>query len=503
MPSTAISPEVLSSIVGYKLTTGNFANISPNLPQRIAILAEANTANQSGLSTSPVQVTSAQQAGQLFGFGSPIYNLMRILRPVHADGVGGIPTIIYPQAEAGSATARIQTITVTGTATGNGTHYVRVAGRESVDGFAYAVNIVAGDTATAVATKIKDAILAVLPSPITASSAAGVVTTTTKWAGLTAQSVTIEMENGGDGLGLTYAVAQTTAGSGTPSIAASLAMFGNDWNTIVINSYGAESTILAALEQFNGVPDPDAPTGRYAGAVMKPFIALTGSTLEDPSALTDLRKNEVTIAICPAPLSKAQPMEAAANMAVLFARVSQDTPHLDVQNRKYPDMPAPAVIGDMSTHTNRDTILKKGCSTVTLTGGAYEVVDFVTTYHPEGETPAQFRYCRNLMLDFNIRFGYYLREQINVIGHAIAADSDIVTAGKVVKPKQWKAIVKEYALELAQRGLIADTPFMQNSIQVNLSSMNPDRLETFFRYKRTGFARIAATTAEAGFNFGG
>src|SRR5690606_26400438 len=138
--------------------------------------------------------------------------------------------------------------------------------------------------------------------------------------------------------------------------------FGSSWNTIVINTYGTEATIMQALENYNGIPDPDSPTGRFQGIVMKPFIALTGSVIEDPSTMTDTRKTQVTVAICPAPLSKGQPMEAAANMAVLFARVSQDTPHLDVQGRKYPDMPTPAVIGKMDTYLERDAILKKGCS---------------------------------------------------------------------------------------------------------------------------------------------
>ena len=43
---------------------------------------------------------------------------------------------------------------------------------------------------------------------------------------------------------------------------------------------------------------------------------------------------------------------------------------------------------------------------------------------------------------------------------------------------------------------------MQKSITVGLSTLNPDRLETFFKYKRTGVARISSTTAQAGFNFG-
>jgi phage tail sheath gpL-like len=140
--------------------------------------------------------------------------------------------------------------------------------------------------------------------------------------------------------------------------------------------------------------------------------------------------------------------------------------------------------------------------TVDLVAGKYQVQDFVTTYHPEGEIPPQFRYCRNLMLDFNVRYGYYLLEQINVVDHVIANDTDIVTADKVIKPKQWKQILFNYFQDLVSRGLVVDASFSQQSLTVQLSTVNPDRLETFFRYKRSGIARIASTTAEAGFNFG-
>jgi len=107
-----------------------------------------------------------------------------------------------------------------------------------------------------------------------------------------------------------------------------------------------------------------------------------------------------------------------------------------------------------------------------------------------------------LQLDFNVRYGYYLLEQINVVDHSISNDDDVVSAQKVVKPKQWKQIIFGYADDLSSRALIADAAFMQDSIQVEISGVNPDRLETFFKYKRTGVARISSTTAEAGFNFG-
>lgn len=502
MASDAVGTERVSKIVGYKITKGDFSNSTPNLPQRVALFGEANTANQADLVTTGTEITSAQQAGQLYGYGSPIHAMMRILRPSSGGGIGGIPVIVYAQAEPGGAAAKILEVTATGVATDSGTHTVVIGGRKGLEGTFYDINIVVGDDAAAIHEKIENAVNAVLGSPVTAASTDYECTLTSKWKGLTADGLTVTVDTNNKDLGITYAVTSTQSGSATPSISAALAQFGSNWNTIVINGYGTSTTIMSALEAFNGIPDPTNPTGRYAGIVMKPFIALTGSVAEDPSSITDARKDNVTIAICPAPLSAGFHYEAAANMCVLFARQAQDNPHLDVQNNYYPDMPTPLSIGAMDSYENRDSIVKKGCSTVELVSGRYRVCDFVTTYHPIGETPPQFRYCRNIMIDLNVYFGYYLLEEINVIGKAIAADIDIVSVSNVIKPKSWKQIVDAYAASLSNRALIVDPAFMQDSIVVNISTTNPDRLETFFRYKRSGFTRIASTTAEAGFNFG-
>lgn len=502
MSSNAVGAERVSKIVGYKIVKGDFRQVTPNLPQRIAILGEANNAEQGSLSLTPVEITSAQQAGQLYGFGSPIYHIMRILRPPTGDVIGGIPTVVYPQAEAAGATAKVLEVTPTGVATGNGTHTVMIAGRAGQEGVFYDINIETGDTTADITAKIEDAVNNVLGSPVSATSTDYEATLTSKWKGLTADDISVTVDTNDNDLGITYSVVSTQSGSGTPSIAAALALFANDWNTIVVNTYGTVTSILDALEAFNGIPDPSTPTGRYTGIIMKPFIALTGSTADDPTGITDTRLNDVTIAICPAPGSAGLPFEAAANMARLFARQAQDTPHLDVSGKAYPDMPTPTSIGSMASYENRDAFVKKGCSTVDLVAGQYQVQDFVTTYHPLGETPPQFRYCRNLMLDFNVRFGYYVLELIHVVDHAIANDDDTVSASKIVKPKMWKQVLDKYAEDLVTRGLIVDVTFMQDSIEVNISTTNPDRLETFFRYKRSGFTRIASTTAEAGFNFG-
>lgn len=502
MTSDAVSINNISRIVGYKITKGNFATVSPNLPQRLAVLCEANESNQASLDLTPTEITSAQQAGKLYGYGSPAYHIARILFPRQGGGLNGIPAIFYPQPRLVGSTGKVITLTPSGLATDNGTHTIVVAGRNGIDGYSYDINIAQGDTTASITAKIANVLNNVLGCPVTAFDTDYDVILTSKWKGLTANDISVSVNTNGNSLGITYNSVVSAVGAGTPSISAALALFGNNWNTIVINSYGTVSSIMDALEAFNGIPDPDAPTGRYTGIVMKPFIALTGSTIEDPSSITDTRLDNVTIAICPAPLSKGLPMEAAANMAVLFAVVSQNTPNLDVAGKSYPDMPTPMVIGAMSDYINRNAILLKGCSTVDLVSGNYIIQDFATTYHKLGENPPQFRYPRNIMIDLNVRYGYYLLEQINVVDHSIANDDDIVSATKVVKPKQWKQLLNAYADDLAKRALIVDSGFMQASIIVNLSTVNPDRLETSFKYKRSGFARISSTTAEAGFNFG-
>jgi phage tail sheath gpL-like len=500
MSSDAVGSERISTVVGYKVTKGVFSNNTPNLPQRIAIFGEVNTANQIGLTTAPVEITSAQQAGMLFGFGSPIYHAMRILRPINGSGIGGIPTIVYPSLETG--VARKIDMTITGVASKNGTHTVIIAGRSGLDGTNYDVSILVGDTSSMIAQKISDTVNSVLGSPVDAVNTGYDVEFTSKWKGLTSGEITITIDDNGNDLGLTYSTVISQSAAGAPNITASLALIGNDWVTTIVNCYGMNTTIMDALELFNGIPDVTNPTGRYATTVTKPFIALTGSTDDDPSGTTNDRLNDVTVAICPAPGSSGFTFEAAANMAYLFATISQNNPNLDVSGENYPDMPTPTTIGSMADYNNRDLFVKRGCSTVDLVAGKYKVKDFVTTYHPIGENPPQYRYCRNLLIDFNIRFGYYLLEELNVIGHSVANDSDIVSAQKVIKPKIWKGILFGYADNLADRGLISDVGFTKSSITVELSSVNPDRFETFFRYKRSSFVRIASTTVEAGFNSG-
>ena len=503
--SSAVSIDRVSRIVGYMIKKGISSLSTPYLPQRIAVFGEANTANQLGLTTAPFEFTTAKEVGDEFGYGSPLHQMARILRPIAGGGVGSVPTVIYPQISDGAATPTVIKIGVTGTATANATHYLVISGRDSIDGEAYAINVVKDDSAAAIEAKIIDAVNNVLASPVTAAVNVGDVDLTTKWEGLSSTEVNVSFDTGDDAVGLTYAEISKSDGAGTVNVTTSLNLFGNEWNTIIVNPY---PSLIEDFETANGVPDPTTPTGRYLATTFKPFIALFGSVEDDRAtlvAITDAaaRKDQVTNVLCPAPNSSACTWEAAANVCALVAPIFQNSPHLDVAGKSYPDMPIPtdSDIGDMALYDNRDILAKKGCSTVLLNNGKYTVQEIITTYHPNGEIPPQFRYIRTLNIDWNVRYAYFILEQLFVVDKAIAESDQAIRVDNVIKPKQWIQQLSGMADDLAEKNIIVDVDFMKQSIEVETSSTNPDRLNTFFRYKRSSFTRISSTTAEANFAF--
>lgn len=489
----------VSATVGYALIAGDFSESSPNLPQRITALCEANTANQEDLDTSEYRATTLKGVGDRYGYGSPAYLIARILLPL----IGSVPLYFIAQEEADAATAKVWEITPVGTATANAQHKVLIGGRSGLDGQFYSFVVNVGDSSADIAGKIEDTVNAVLGCPMSASSTEYEATLTSRWKGLTANDLKVSIDTGDNDAGITYTCTPGASGAGTPNIGTALTSMKTKWNTIIVNSYGTQTDICDALEAWNGIPDPTTPTGQYVGTVMKPAVALTGSVAEDPSAFTDARKNQVTIVLCPAPLSDGLPLEAAANVAAVLAGIQQNTPEKDIVWSYMPDMPAPLSIGAMSDYDNRDIIVKKGCSTVDLVAGVYQIIDLVTTYHPEGELNPTYRYVRDLCVAFNIRYGYLLNESTYVKAKVLGRDGETVNSNvEVITPSSWRAVLIDYYDELIARGLCVDRAFFKQYLTASISTSNSNRLDTFFRTKLSGIARVSATENVIGFNFG-
>ena len=508
--STAVDATRVSRVVGYQVEPGDFEPVTPYLPQRIVILGEANTANQSSVvETEEFEFISAKEVGDKFGYGSMLHQIARILRPLSGSRLGGIPTAIIPQLAAGGSTATVikKSLTVATTVTENATHKLIINGRDNIDGQSYSYSVVKGESDADVRAKIIDAVSNVIGAPVTAAENVNDIDFTTKWTGESSAELNISFDVGDKPAGIVYAEVSKVDGAGEPAIANALTVLGGEaWNTLVINPYGASK--FDDLETFNGAPDVSTPSGRYTSTIFKPIMALFGTVLSDKDdvvAITNAaaRRSQVTNVHCPAPASKGFTWEAATNMCVTYAPVAQNTPHLDNSNEYYPDMPVPAngAIGDFQDYDARDFMVKKGSSTVNLTNGRYTVQDFVTTYAPDGDPLPKFRFVRDLNLDWNIQFGWRIIMERDIQDKAILPDNNPSRVDNTITPKQVKQLLISYIGEQAANALIADVPFSEDSIEVGINQTNPARIDIFFKYKRTSTAHIASTNAEVDFNF--
>ncbi len=492
-----LSNSDISRTSGYQLQKGAPVNNAATLPQRVAVFAEMNTANQSTPLT-PVQITSRAQAAALYGWGSPMDIIFRMLLPANGGGLDGVQAWAYPQAAAGGSAANSQSITVTGTATANVTHTLLIGGRAFLEGGSYAINITSGMTATQVATLIKNTINAVLGCPVTATSASGVVTTLANWTGLTSEDITINVLTNGVAAGMAYAIAEVAAGSGTPSIAAALALFANDWNTIVIDSYGILNTATNTLAvNFNG--NPNTQTGQWAAQNMRPAIYIAGSVLDSTTTsadtvITAALLNELTMACGPAPLSLNLPMEVAAAYALLFANQANNSTNTDIEGMPLLDingpLPGSANPIQSNNYTLRNALVQKGMSTIIYNNGQYFVQDFVTTYAPTGDPQPVWRYCRDIAIDCNIKYKFKQMQKTVIENKQIAADNDIVNAPNVVKPKDIRAALVALAKECVDEGLMTNAAYMISTISVVVNPSNVNRFDISFSYDRSGVVRV-------------
>ena len=515
MISTAIDVTRVSRVIGYKLTAGFFGITTPYLPQRIAVFGEANTANQQTIDEDPFEFTNADEVGAKYGYGSPLHQIARVLRPKFGDMLGGIATVVYPQKEDNmttpSATEIETSLAFTGSeAQENETHYLIINGRRHIDGQSYSIGIAKGDENDDIIDKAVDAVNSVIGAPVTAeatgTAGAKDMTLTSKWKGVTSAEVTVGVDVGQNKAGITWSPESSrTDGAGEQNVSDTLAKFGDTWNTVVINPY-SRTDVFAEFETVNGVPDPLNPTGRYDPKVYKPFVALFGNTNTSRTDVTDItgieaRKDQVTNVLCPAPGSDGFTWEAAANMAVVATPIMQNFPHLSPSGYGYFDMPVSSDIGDFGNYNDRDIMARNGASTVTLKNGQYVVQDFITTYHPDGEQPPKWRFVRDLNVDWNVGFGWLIIMDRDIQDRAIVPDDSPASVTGTISPSQAKQLVISYVTLMAQRALIADVDFSTDSIKTGINEQNPARLDIFFKYKRTSTAHQVATDATVDFFF--
>jgi phage tail sheath gpL-like len=140
------------------------------LPQRLYLIAQGETG--ASFSTTKFTATSANQVGNIAGYKSPAYAMIKELLPRNGDGVGTVPVTVCLLEDAETGVNAVGDITPSGTATEAAEYRVNVSEVVS-DPFTIPAGAV---DVSATCVKVWDAITGKLGMPVTPTFSYGTVT---------------------------------------------------------------------------------------------------------------------------------------------------------------------------------------------------------------------------------------------------------------------------------------------------------------------------------------
>jgi len=489
--SEAVDTSAKARVVGIKpefkdLRQGNILF----LPQRIALFGQGNTA--STYATTKRQVTSAAEAANLYGFGSPLHLAVERLLPVNGDGVGTIPVTLYPLVDDGSGVEASGDITPGGAQTESASYKILINNIESEE-FVIAI----GDAVADITLSITTAINAKLGMPVIAVDGTTVVDLTSKWKGESANDLFIEVV-GSTTAGTTFALTQFTGGLVNPDIDAALAQMGDVWETMILNCLDiADTTTLDKYVVFG--------EGRWNPLLRKPLVVYTGNTattVGDATAVSDARKTDRTNAQLVAPASNNLPFVVAARQLARIASVSNNNPPVDYGSRNASGL-IPGADGLQWSYADRDEAVKKGSSTTQVKDGVINISDTLTFFHPDGDPIPAYSYVVDIVKIQNVLFNLDLIFATSEWdGAPLVADDDVITNPAAKQPRMAVADVAAMLDSLGRNAIISNVADAKDSIVAGISESNPKRLDIAFTVQISGNVNILSIDFNFGFFFG-
>ena len=488
--STAVQQSSVARVLGIKTDFRNLKGGVTLLPQRVAVVGQGSEA--ATYLTTKRQVFSAAEAGTLYGFGSPIHLACRQLLPANGDGVGAIPVTVYPLAADGSGVVSSGDITPTGTATKQGTINVLVNNIPSEN-----IVISVGDTVAAVVTAMTNAINAVLEMPVVATDSTTQVDLDSKWKGASANDIVLSVVGPTD-TGITFAATQPVNGASNPDVQDALDQIGNVWETLIVNCLETgDATALTAYSTFG--------EGRWGALVRKPLMVFSGTTeatVATAIVVPESRKTDRTNVQVPMPGSDHLPLEIAARWVCRVALVSNDNPPQDYGSQNLSGL-TPGLDSEQWLYTQKDTAVKGGSSTSDVKDEVPTISDTVTFYHPTGEEPPAYRYVVDIMKVMNIIFNLDLIFATPEWDGAPLIPNDQPTTNRTAK-KPYMAVSAMASMvdSLGLEAILSDPATAKDTIQAEINSSNPKRLDATLTVQLSGNTNIKSVDLFFGFFFG-
>lgn len=413
-------------------------------------------------------VTSADEVAALAGSGSILH--MMALAFFRANNV--TQTTIIALDDAGGSTAGTQTLTVTGTATANGSLFLYISGRRIV------VPVTNGDAAATVAASIDTALQAsdlYAELPVTSGVVSAVVTLTAKNAGTQGNEIDVR-QNFLDGeaaaAGISVAIAAGVSGATDPTLTAAVAAMGDvQFHTIAVGlndttSIGAIDTELAdrftASRQieghaFYGVIDTHANLVTFGSGLNSKHTTVDG--VED---------------------SPSQSWERASSIMGLVSRFGAADPGRPFTTLEMPGIVAPPEASRF-TLAERDILLKNGIATTTVdVAGVVRAERLITTFQTNSSGVASTAFLDvNVLLTLSfLRFDMRTQFVSTFPRFKLAADGTRFGPGQaVVTPRVARAFFLTVFAGWETLGLVEDAEQFETDLIVQINVQDPNRLD--------------------------
>lgn len=458
-------------------------------PQRILIIGQKlSTGTLTALT--PARIVKADDARVLFGRGS--FGAMAFTALKQAND----QTETYGIAldDLGGGTAATGNLTFAGTVSTGGTLALYINGVKATGGARISLGLVAGASATSVATAVAAAINNDSDLPVTASSAGGVVTLTCRHKGTAGNDIDLTHSyNEGEALpaGITLAIAAMSGGAGNPSLDGVWAALGDTiYNMILLPFADATSLTSAETEMLRRSGPVAALDGVAVAGVRGTFGAITGLGGSRNSAFCSLvgAKGSPTH---PLAFAAAYYGVAAYHLAIDPARPLQT---LAVPGVLPPRQP------DRFIQTERELLLRDGISTFTVDRGGRVIIERpITTYQTNTQGFDDVSW-----LDINVpfilsalRFSFRTRRATMFPRHKLADDGTNFGAGQaIVTPAALRADNVAWYSDTVDVGLCEDIEGFKRDMVVERDATDRSRTNELLPVRLVGQYRVMAAKIE-------
>lgn len=442
----------------------------------------------------PVPVGSQFDADYLFGGGSMLREMFRIARQnAPVQEIWAVPVT-----DAG--TAQTWTMTVGAAAIAASVGRFRICDEEMQ------VSIASTDTVTTIATAIAAAINAYVNPitgamlPVTAASAAGVVTLTSRHLGAVMNDVEIyipPVSGNQFAVATAVTVATGTAATGTPTLTTALANLGDDQYDVIVSPFSDSTSLAAYASLLNDTSGRWSYARQSYGHVVVPF---TGNLAAQTSQ--GLAMNDRHITVVPRLAGSPQPSWLwAAGMAsrvmpwladYVTGNVSRNQTDLVVLG-----LTAPRDRTTWWQYPSRNTLNSNGISSWKANLDGTVAIDKLITTQRTGAGGLPDVTFRDIqaMLQLTHILRYMRFVLANTCGNKAIADINVGNLGGIVTVKDIKGYLVGAYRQLALQGLVENVEGFVSAVSVVRDVSYPNRVNVLMPVQRVKPLDILAANA--------